>query len=402
MNNIHLSQEKEKFSALFNHATIGIIVTNQDAEIIMVNPQALKQFAYEEKDLIGNKIEILIPDEFRKGHVSHREKFQQSPVSRPMGGNLELKGRKKDGSNFPVEISLSYFRENEKVFVIAFIIDITERTLHQNNIKQLNISLERKVQERTKILQEALLELKRSKEELSIALEKEKELNDMKSRFVSMASHEFRTPLSTILSSVSLISKYKTLEEDEKREKHVQRIKLAVNNLTLILNDFLSIGKLEEGKVQVNYVEFLLQELIQEATSEIQGILKTGQLIQVSHKGENNVYLDRHFLKNILINLISNAIKFSSENANIQINTSVNAKEIMIEVIDQGIGISEEDQKHLFERFFRAKNATNIQGTGLGLFIVTKYVDLMNGKIELKSKLNSGTTVNICLPVVSL
>ena len=394
--------EKAKFSALFNHATIGIIVTNQKAEIIMVNSQAEKQFGYTAEELLFQKIEILVPDQFKKQHVQYRDGYYERPVNRPMGTNMELRGRKKDNTTFPVEVSLSHFKENDTTLVIGFIIDITERVQHQDRIKQLNIDLERKVYERTKILQEALMELERSKEELSIALEKEKELNDMKSRFVSMASHEFRTPLSTILSSVSLINKYKTTEEEEKREKHVLRIKLAVNNLTLILNDFLSIGKLEEGKVIANYSEFNLNDLVLEANTELQGILKPGQTITHQHSGKNEVCLDKNCVKNILINLISNAIKFSPENKSIDVISLTDSQNIRLTVKDHGMGISEEDQKHLFERFFRAKNATNIQGTGLGLYIVTKYVDLMNGKIEFESKLNEGTTFNIILPIQNI
>ncbi len=394
--------EKEKFSTLFNHATIGIIVTNQAAEIIMVNPQAEKQFGYKTDELLGQKIEVLVPDQIREQHVQHRNNYHRHPVNRPMGTNMELRGRKKNGTAFPVEISLSHFMENDKTIVIGFVIDITERVQQQDKIKQLNVDLERKVYERTRILQEALLELERSKEELSQALEKEKELNDMKSRFVSMASHEFRTPLSTILSSVSLISKYKTTEEEDKREKHVQRVKSAVNNLTLILSDFLSMGKLEEGKVMANYMEFPIDNQVQEAITELQGILKTGQRIDYRHKGESLVYLDRHFIKNILINLLSNAIKFSPENKSIEVETTVGKKEISLYVKDSGIGISKEDQEHLFERFFRAKNVTNIQGTGLGLYIVTKYVDLMNGKIDFESVLNEGTSFTITFPLTRI
>ncbi|MBK7666856.1 MAG: HAMP domain-containing histidine kinase [Sphingobacteriaceae bacterium] len=282
--------------------------------------------------------------------------------------------------------------------VIAFIIDNTERKKHEEAIKKLNIDLEKKVDERTKVLHEALLELENSKEQLSKALDTEKELNDMKSRFVTMASHEFRTPLSTILSSISLVSKYNEDNSDEKIQKHVHRIKSAVTNMTLILNDFLSAEKLEEGKVFVRKEDVDLKHLANEILSEINGILKPGQKVNYTHQGLDLAMVDKQMARNILLNLISNAIKFSPDNKTIQLETSITPKEIKIIVADQGVGIPKEEQEHLFERFFRAKNVTNIQGTGLGLNIVGKYLEAMKGEINFISELNVGTTFTITIP----
>jgi signal transduction histidine kinase len=238
-------------------------------------------------------------------------------------------------------------------------------------------------------------ELENSREELTKALSKEKELSDLKGRFVSMASHEFRTPLSTILSSASLISKYSLTEEQEKRDKHIQRIKSTVINLTNILNEFLSIGKIEDGKIISNKINFNLKEFISTQCKEMTGILKPKQKFLCDHKGDEEVFLDQSILKNILINLISNAIKFSPESSKIQLSSEVNKKKIKIRVKDEGIGMSAEDKKHLFERFFRGTNVTNIQGTGLGLHIVGKYIELMDGNINVKSELEKGTEVII-------
>ena len=217
----------------------------------------------------------------------------------------------------------------------------------------------------------------------------------MKTRFVSMASHEFRTPLSTILSSASLLAKYKLTEEQDKRDKHVQRIRSAVNNLTDILNEFLSIGRIEEGKIQASFSSFNIREHITLVCNEMTSILKQGQQFDYLHSGETLVQLDLSLLRNILINLISNAIKFSPNDAEIKIRSDVNGQKILISISDSGIGIPDEDQKHLFERFFRAHNVTNIQGTGLGLHIVSKYVELMNGKITFTSELEKGTTFKV-------
>lgn len=221
----------------------------------------------------------------------------------------------------------------------------------------------------------------------------------MKSRFVSMASHEFRTPLSAILSSASLISKYSTTEDDEKRQKHINRIKSSVTNLTLILNDFLSVGKLEEGKIYANYSVFNLQTMHNECVAEIQILKKENQKIIDSYEGETQqVYLDKQMIKNIYLNLLSNAIKFSDNNKTIILNTKIKNNTIEIYVKDEGIGVPKDEQPKLFERFYRGKNAFNIQGTGLGLNIISKYVELMNGTITFESELNKGTSFNIILP----
>jgi signal transduction histidine kinase len=266
-------------------------------------------------------------------------------------------------------------------------------------IKNLNAELENRVEERTRELADAIQELAQSKSELLKALEKEKELNEMKSRFVTMASHEFRTPLSTILSSASLIDRYKTEEDDPKRQKHITRIKSAVQNLIEILDSFLSLSKLEEGKVPYSPSHFDLRELCHTLLEEMQSVTKEGQQIIYQHQGTDNIiYEDRQIIHTILINLVSNAIKYSPEGKNIYLRTYITPSENAFEVQDEGIGIPETEQKHLFERFFRAKNAVNIQGTGLGLNIVKRYVDMLGGTFLFKSELNRGTTFTISLP----
>lgn len=161
-------------------------------------------------------------------------------------------------------------------------------------------------------MQEAIRELEKSKNELRLALEKEKDLNDLKSRFISMASHEFRTPLTTILSSASLISEYVDTSNNDKREKHISRIKSAVNNLNDILSDFLSLSKLEEGKVHTEFRRFDLPHLVKEIVSDLHLNAKVGQEIVYHHQGNSDVLLDIKLIKNILINLINNAVKFSA------------------------------------------------------------------------------------------
>lgn len=364
--------------ALFNNAAIGILTVDKAGEIVRVNDFALQQFGYERNELIGSKIEVLIPARFQHEHHAHRDNFMhKNAQSRPMGVGMDLFGVKKNGSEFPVEVSLSSYVSNTGKYAIAFINDITIRKESEQALVQLNAELEQKVKERTRSLSEAL--------------EKEKELNELKSRFVSIASHEFRTPLSTILSSSYLISKYTKSEEQVSRDKHIQRIVTSVNMLNDILNDFLSVGKIEEGKIQLRFSEVNVKELSEIMVNEMSTILKPGQEIVYKHTNEEVAVLEPSLLRHIMMNLLSNAIKFSPENSPINLATDLQNDRFTMVVKDNGLGISEEDQVHLFDRFFRGSNVTNIQGTGLGLHIVAKYAELMNGTIKCNSALNEGT-----------
>jgi len=400
-------------TSLFENATEGIILTNNEGCIVLVNPAAEQIFSYAASELLGQPIEMLIPDRYRQKHVDDRNNFYKDPQNRVMGHGRDLYARRKDGSDFPVEVSLSHYRRDGQLFVFTFIVDISFRKQIEENmvrqkqelekvtsdIRKLNMGLEVKVEERTVILKEALMKLEQSQKELSEALDKERELSEIKSRFVSMASHEFRTPLSTVLSSASLLSKYTSTEDQPRRNKHITRIKESVKHLNDILEDFLNLGKLDEGKVLASYGELNLDELIQDTTEEMKGLLKPGQEFVYKQTGDANAYSDKNLLKNILINLLTNAIKFSNEGSPIIINSRMQEKTATISVSDSGIGISQADQEHLFSSFFRGKNATNIQGTGLGLHIVKRYLDLLGGNIFIQSQLEKGTEISFTIPV---
>ena len=246
------------------------------------------------------------------------------------------------------------------------------------------------------VIEKNITERKRSEEQVKHALEHERQINELKTRFVSTASHEFRTPLSTILSSVSLLDRYTAAEDQEKREKHIKRIKGSVHNLTGILNDFLSLDKLETGAVEGNPVNFEMPEFIKEVCDHLTPTLKREQYIRCDHSGDSSVFIDKQILNNILFNLLSNASKYSGGEP-IDLHTSLKNGHLKIVVQDYGMGISEEDQQHLFERFFRSKSAINISGTGLGLNIVKKYIDLLGGEIDVNSTLGEGTIFTVTL-----
>ena len=401
-----------KFEALFNSASMAIIVVDKHGVIIMANDYANTLFAYTNDSMVGQLLESLIPQRYHHKHVGYRDHYIEQPKARTMGLGMTLSAQRKDGSEFPVEISLGHFKTGEEQFAIAYIADISKRKLSEEKIilqqaemelvneqmKKLNANLEATVDSRTNELQATLNALKASKEELTLSLEKEKEVNDLKSRFVSMASHEFRTPLSTILSSISLLSKYIITEEQHKRDKHIDRIKSSVKTLTDILNEFLSLGKIEEGKVDVKSEEFDLPTFIHNVINEMSVLLKIGQNFQYKHKGLVSTFTDSNLLKHVMINLMSNAIKFSPENSIILIETEVTQNTTSIKISDKGIGIPVSDQIHLFERFFRATNVTNIQGTGLGLHIVGRYIDILKGTINYHSEFEKGSSFEIQIP----
>ena len=401
------------FHALFQHSSLGIILSDEQGIIQDANPFAAKIFGYEDKELNGKPIEVLVPAQIREKHVKYREGYVKNPMPRSMGSNLNLLAVKKNGDQFPVEISLTYFESDGRRQIVSFVNDITVRKKAELDLLKLTEELETKVNDRTKELSDALLELghtneglqqemeQRKKVEAQIRsmLEREKELGELKSRFVSMASHEFRTPLGGILSSASLISKYTTTEDQPKREKHVLTIKKMVKNLTNILNDFLSLDKLEQGKVSSAPVQFDLNKLIIELSEDMLETSDKSLTITGPDSTEISIIQDKEMVRNVLINLISNAIKYSSADARVSIRSRVTGSDAVIEIEDNGIGIPEADQKHLFERFFRAKNVINLQGTGLGLNIVKRYLDIMNGSISFKSVEHKGTTFTVTLPL---
>ncbi|MFK8006284.1 MAG: PAS domain S-box protein [Saprospiraceae bacterium] len=634
--------------AMFVEATIGILVVDAQGEIVQANPFSEKLFGYEKGELISQKIEVLLPQSFRKRHTDYRKNYHHNPVPRTMGANLELYGLRKDGTQFPIEISLSHMDIDGERFAIAyasdhsvqqeimrdlneakkmsddvskiieeslnelfifdaqtlkfiqvnkgallnigytleemkmltpidikpyiekkellelteplkngdvnillfetiherkdqttypvevhlqyshlgkipvfvaFILDISQRKNYELKILRQAEEMEKKVIERTqelrasevklleaqktakvgnwefdinnqiirwseqlyhnfewekdslvsveKILKsihsddfskmaasikkiqetgqprplnfriitskgevrymyanghpiinsnkpdekkmrgiiqdvtelkEAELALQKSEVQLKIALEKERELGELKSRFVSMASHEFRTPLSSILSSANIIGHYKQEVQQDKRMKHVNRIESSVRNLTVILNDFLSLEKLESGNIRYQPITFEIKNYIQQIVEEINITAKNNQKIIHLHEGNSQITADEHLLKNILLNLLSNGIKYSPAEKNVELITKKKEGKFTIQVKDYGIGIPEADQKNMFTRFFRAKNVTNIQGTGLGLTIVSRYLDLMNGKIWFESKEGKGTTFFVEIP----
>jgi PAS domain S-box-containing protein len=375
-----------------------VAITDQKGIITHANDNFCKISKYSREELLGQDHRII-----NSGY--HSKEFIRNLWVTIANGKIwkgELKNKAKDGTVYWVDTTIvPFLNEAGKPYqYVAIRADITQRKKGEEEIRKLNEELEMKIEDRTLMLRETLIQLEASKNELTESLEKEKELSELKTRFVSTVSHEFRTPLATVLSSAALVGKYVKEEEQDKREKHVNRIKEAVKHLNIMLEDLLSLNRLEEGLIAVKSELVNVNGFIAAFVSDMQEILKPGQRIAYTYSGKNEDYMDKHLVKSILLNLVSNAIKFSPDNSVIELHVSNANKQLVLAIKDNGIGISKEDQEHLFERFFRARNAQNIQGTGLGLHIVTKYIELLQGKIELQSELNKGTEFIVTIPTI--
>lgn len=489
------------FNLLSEAVSEGILVVNQKQLIVATNSSADEMFGYEKSELLGKQLDILIPNRYHHSHDSHVENFITKSAKRQMGDGADLFGICKDGREFPLEAGLNPFELYGATYVMALVIDITERkikekelshwarifdeslnetyvfdadTFHFINVNKearrnigytmeelfnmtpvdikpelnqpefreliqplledemgkvnfetthqrkdgssypvevhlqlstmgekkafvaiiLDITerktytekLEKKVQDRTKQLTEALA--------------KEKELNELKTRFLSLVSHEFKTPLSSILTSITLLGKYTQTEQQEKRDKHVTTIKKKVKYLDAILNDFLSVERLDSGKVTYNVESFPLSKIVNEVVYDSNMLLKAGQKIQYPENIDNLIiHFDEKTLQLVLSNLVHNAIKYSPGDSIIDLQVEIKDNKLILKIIDQGIGIPADEQKHIFNRYFRAENALLTQGTGIGLNIAKQHLENLGATLEFSSEENKGSTFTVQIPL---
>jgi PAS domain S-box-containing protein len=494
-------QNQDIFSILSEALSEGVIIVDKTQKIVGTNSSTNDMFGYESNELIGQSLQVLIPQKYHGGHVGHFKGYMKNSVKRQMGVEKELYGAKKCGNTFPVEVGLNPFNIYGEKHVIALVTDITERKkveqdllhwakifdeslneififdtdslqfidVNRGALSNIGYSLAelkkmtpvdimpdftegefRKVLEtlinrtnekitfetvherkdKSKYFVEVHLQLsklgdrevfvaiildisdrkdytenlERTVEErtaqLKDALAKEKDLNELKTKFLSLVSHEFKTPLSGILTSTILLDKYKLSEQQDKRDKHIKTITSKVHYLNNILNDFLSIERLDTGKINYKFTNFNLSKVVNEVVYNANMLMKTGQHINIPKNIDDyNLYQDEKILELSLSNLIHNAIKYSPENTTIDLKIRKKNKNIMFQVIDQGRGIPLKDQKHIFNRYFRAQNAINDQGTGIGLNIVKGHLENLGGSINFTSEENEGSKFIIQIPI---
>jgi PAS domain S-box-containing protein len=405
-----LFQKNESvFNILFEAVSEGVIVVDENQTIVASNSAAEEMFGYVKSEILNQHLNILIPEKHHNKHGVHFKSFYESQSSkRKMGINHQLFGTRKNSENFPVEVGLNPFIVENKKYVMSIIVDISERKQAEDKIVDLNTQLESKVSKRTIELNKTVGNLKgeidkRVKAELELrnALKKEIELNELKTKFLSLVSHEFKTPLSGILNSAVLIGRYTETETQDKRDKHLSTIKNKVQYLDGILNDFLSVERLDSGKVKYKFSHFKLSKVVNEVVYNANMMLKSGQHINYPKNIDDiSIYNDEKILDLVLGNLLNNAIKYSPENTSIDFNIVAKKDEFIFEIIDAGIGIPLKDQKHIFERYFRAENALTSQGTGIGLNIIKGHLESLNGTISFESIENKGTKFEVKLPII--
>lgn len=416
MSQTDFQKNSKIFNLLFEGISEGIIVVDETQHIVEVNSATEAMFGYEKGELIQQHLDVLIPKNYRPNHQHHVDKFIENSEKRQMGHGRNLHGLKKSGEIFPVEAGLNPFQYEGRRYVMSLISNISQRETQKRQIEELNKDLERKIEQRTEELKTTIQKLqnlnsklesevhkrKQAETKTKKALQKEIELNELKTKFLSLVSHEFKTPLSGILTSSTLAKKYTETDQQDKREKHLNTIKNKVHYLTGILNDFLSIERLESGKVTYKYEQFSLITLVNEVIYNANVTLKDGQeIVYPQNLQDISLRQDKHVLELILSNLLNNAIKYSSEDTSIYFEVdSSEANLIKFRIKDEGIGIPKEDQKHIFKRYFRAENALNNQGTGIGLNIAKVHLENLNGYICFESIEGKGTTFYIEIPKV--
>lgn len=394
------------FKMLSEAVSEGILVVNADQCIVGTNQRTNDMFGYGEGELKGKSLNILIPREYHEIHDGHIKAYYKDRDTRRMAHGRTLFGIRKDQGRFPVEVGLNPFTLYGNTYVMALVIDVTEKKEKEMEIFELNAQLERKIEARTNELERTVailekeIELREAAEsKIKSALQKERELNDLKSGFLSLVSHEFKTPLSGILTSATLVGKYTEGDQQEKRQKHLQTIIGGVHHLNGILNDFLSLERLEKGKEVYRYTDFSLSKVVNEVVYNANMLLKDGQKIKYPDNiDEVMIHQEQRIVSMVLTNLLHNAIKYSPEDTEIGMKVELHKGKIIFHVIDQGIGIPEKGQKHVFERYYRADNVLLVQGTGIGLNIVKVHLENIGGSIYFKSEEGKGSVFTVEFP----
>ncbi len=389
--NLHRDDEEHserRFRQLLDAAPDAILEVDQQGNIVLMNRAAERSFGYGREELLGQSVEVLVPPADREAHVRLRHGYQYAPDVRPMGQGRELEAQRKDGSRFPVEISLSPLLWEGERRVTAIIRDVSERQRTQDRLRAIQ--------------DQYSLELASTNAQLETRNQEIERANRMKSEFLASMSHELRTPLHTIIGFSELLGEGLEGELNATQRRFVEHIHRDSLHLLELINDILDLSKIEAGRLELRCATVSLEGALQEvlATIRPQAAAKS-QRLRVDVAEGLNLDADRVRFKEILYNLLSNAVKFTGEGGAIRISVAAEGEFAVIAVADAGIGIAAEHQNVVFDAFHQVGSTTKgiREGTGLGLAITRHLVEQHGGRLLLESELGQGTCFRFTIPL---
>jgi PAS domain S-box-containing protein len=383
---IHI-QSYWRFRDLLEAAPDGILEVELDGTIVLLNAAAERMFGYRREELLGQFIEVLVPDSLRQRHHAHRDRYAEHPITRPMGIGLELFARRKDGSQFPVEISLSPIRSSHGSRVIAIVRDISARTQAEARINAMH--------------QEFTAELEAKNQQLEIRNREVERANRLKSEFLATMSHELRTPLHTIIGFADLLAEELKGPLNPEQKRFVAHIQQDSRHLLELINDILDLSKIESGRLELHPELFKAADAIAETLTGLHPLAERKQIrISETLDGNLTVSADRLRFKEVLYNLVSNAIKFTPENGQITVESRERPEGAWFAVTDTGIGIDPSELQAIFDKFYQLGSTTRgvREGTGLGLAITKSLVEMHGGTIWVESTPGQGSCFQFLLP----
>jgi PAS domain S-box-containing protein len=378
------SSLESRYRELLHAAPDAILEVNQEGQITLLNEAVERMFGYSRSELLGSSVDQLVPTAMRGGHAQHRAAYSDRPKSRPMGTGLELQGQRKDGSLFPVEISLSPNWIEGSLHVIASVRDITERKAVEDRIRTLR--------------EQYTAELTLKNEQLEARNREVERANRLKNEFLASMSHELRTPLHTIIGFSELLGEQLEGPLGEKQQRFVGHILQDARHLLELINEILDISKIESGRLELKREPFEFSQCVEEVLAGIRHQAATKNItLENKNRFHDSLYADRLRVKEMLYNLLSNAVKFTPEGGRVWIEAFREGETLHVSVCDTGIGIAEKEHPSIFEKFYQVGDAR--EGTGLGLPITKHLVELHGGTINVESRPGQGSSFRLTFPL---
>jgi PAS domain S-box-containing protein len=373
----------QRFYGLLESAPDAILEVDREGRILLVNAEAERLFGAARGELVGEKIEALIPHRFRAGHTAQRNAYAEHPVSRPMGSGLDLYAMRKDGTEFAVDINLSPVEGEDPGRVMCVLRDVTAR---------------RKAEEQIRLLNQNLAEANR---ELAVRNNEVERANRLKSEFLASMSHELRTPLNAIIGFSDLLAEQTGQVLSEKQMRFLGHIRQGAHHLLDLINDILDLSKIEAGRLELFRENFLLEDALEETLASVRPMAAAKRIIiERQAPADLMIVADRVRFKEILVNLLSNAVKFTPEGGSVSVSAVSGGGWITFSVTDTGVGIAPEEHASIFESFHQAGDTTKgvREGTGLGLAITKRLVEMHGGRISVESEPGRGSCFHFTLP----